>query len=79
MNDMHFNFLVKVAQTKPEERQDLVSDPTFQVSAKALGSVSKEVLEILLGNRQPGSVAKAWLSLVMQAAEERTAREMDTP
>ncbi len=72
MNDMQFTFLVKVAQTKPEDRQNLLLNPEYQASAKKLGSVSKEVLGMLLGTRQAGNVAKAWLSLVSQAAAERT-------
>jgi hypothetical protein len=77
MNDMQFNFLVKVAQTKPDERQGLLLNPDYQIAAKKLGGVSEEVLGILLGTRRPGNLAKAWISLVTQTAAERTSKTMN--
>lgn len=71
MTDMQFNFLVRVAQTEPAARQELLTNPDYQTMSRRLGSVRKEVLEVLLGSRYPGNVAKAWLSLVKQAAAQR--------
>ncbi len=73
MTDLQFNFLIQVAQVTPEQREEFIARPDYQDIVKSLGNVSREVLNVLLGNRVGGNVAKAWLSLVTQAASQDTA------